>query len=126
MLNAKQQENYNYQKASAILADYGYNTIRLSDDWKGADFLAAHVNGNDFLKVQLKGCLIFEKKYRDKNIWICFPDGLSWFLYRHDELLEEFGKTMNFINTPEWNVRGKYHWRHPTTYQMSVLEKYKL
>ena len=48
-LNARQQENYNYQKASAILADYGFNTLRLSDDWQGADFIAIHINGKDFL-----------------------------------------------------------------------------
>jgi len=62
-LNAKQQENYNYQKVSAIFADYGFNTLRLSDDWQGADFIAIHINGEDFLKIQLKGRLTFDKKY---------------------------------------------------------------
>jgi hypothetical protein len=30
-LNARQKENFNFQKVSAVLADYGYVTIRLSD-----------------------------------------------------------------------------------------------
>jgi len=37
-LNSRQKENYNFQKVSGILADYGFATIRLSDDWNGADF----------------------------------------------------------------------------------------
>ena len=35
-LNAKQKENYNFHKVSSALADYGYNSMRLSDDWQGA------------------------------------------------------------------------------------------
>ncbi len=41
-LNARQQENYNFHKAACVLAEYGYNCIRLSDDWEGADFLVYH------------------------------------------------------------------------------------
>ena len=37
-LNAKQKEIFNFQKVAAILADYGFNCIKLSDDWQGADF----------------------------------------------------------------------------------------
>ncbi|MGQ5515342.1 hypothetical protein [Halococcus saccharolyticus] len=39
-LSGTQKENYNYQKICAVLADYGFSTIRLTDDWKGADFIA--------------------------------------------------------------------------------------
>jgi hypothetical protein len=39
-LNARQKENFNFQKVSAILADYGFVTLWLSDDWQGADFIA--------------------------------------------------------------------------------------
>ncbi len=54
-LSAKQREIYNFQKIAAILADYGYNCIKLADDWQGADFLAYHKDGEQTLKVQLKG-----------------------------------------------------------------------
>jgi hypothetical protein len=55
-LNSRQKEAYNFQKISAVLADFGYCTIRLSDDWGGADFIAQHIDGS-VLKVQLKGRL---------------------------------------------------------------------
>ena len=53
-LNAKQKEIYNFQKVSALLADYGFTTIKLADDWNGADFLALHCAGKMTLIVQLK------------------------------------------------------------------------
>ncbi|MFK5855419.1 MAG: hypothetical protein QM503_04755 [Bacteroidota bacterium] len=53
-LNSKQKESYNYQKLSSILADYGYTTYRMHDDYNGADFHAVGVDGS-ILKVQLKG-----------------------------------------------------------------------
>jgi hypothetical protein len=49
-LNSRQREAFNFQKVSAVLADYGFITIRLSSDWRGADFIAQHVDGT-FLKV---------------------------------------------------------------------------
>ncbi len=67
-LNSRQRENYNFQKVSAVLADYGFTTMRLSSDWKGADFIADHVNGEVFLKVQLKGVLTADAKYQGKDI----------------------------------------------------------
>jgi len=73
-LNSRQRESYNYQKISGVLADYGFVTIRLSDDWKGADFLAQHHNG-ETLRVQLKGRLAFYQKYQGKDLWVCFRDG---------------------------------------------------
>lgn len=41
-LNARQKENFNFQKVSAVLADYGFVTFRLSDDWQGADFIVLY------------------------------------------------------------------------------------
>jgi hypothetical protein len=67
-LNAKQKENYNFQKVSAVLADYGFVTFRLNDDWQGADFIALHVYGKT-LKVQLKSRLDFDKKYMGKELF---------------------------------------------------------
>jgi hypothetical protein len=58
-INSRQKENYNFLKVSAVLADYGFNTMRLSDDWQGADFIAVHIDGETFLKVQLKSRLGF-------------------------------------------------------------------
>jgi hypothetical protein len=83
-LNSKQKESYNFQKVSGVLADYGYTTIRLSDDWQGADFIAQHVSG-EFVKVQLKGRLEVNKKYIGKDIFMCFKHKENWYLGPHDE-----------------------------------------
>ena len=74
-LNSRQKENFNFQKVSAVLADYGFVTLRLSDDWQGADFIAQHIDGTTFARVRLKGRLTFEKKYRGKDLWVAFADG---------------------------------------------------
>jgi hypothetical protein len=87
-LNSRQKEAFNFQKVSAVLADYGFTTIRLTSDWRGADFIAQHFDGSTFLKVQLKSRLTFEKKYLKKDLHICFPHGEEWFLYPHDKLLK--------------------------------------
>lgn len=63
-LNSRQRENYNFHKVSAILADYGFTSIRLSDDWQGADFIAQHIDGQTFIKAQLKGRMSIDKKSR--------------------------------------------------------------
>lgn len=86
-LNAKQQEAFNFQKLSGVLADYGLYTIRLSDDWQGADFIAQHCVTNEFIAVQLKGRFGLWKKYQNKKLWLAFRDGETWYLYNHDEMV---------------------------------------
>jgi len=81
-LNSKQKEIYNFQKVASVLADYGFNCIKLADDWCGADFLAYHKNGAETLKVQLKGRLSIDKKYLGKDLFIAFPVDQTWYLNR--------------------------------------------
>jgi len=126
LLNPKQKEAYNFQKVSAILADYGYLTIRLSDDWEGADFIAQHVGGADFLKIQLKGRLYFAKIYLGKDIWICFPYKSNWYLYPHDATIKEFEKYKRITHTPSWKDKGIYHFPSLSTDVLKILEKYKV
>ena len=82
-LNARQKENFNFQKLSAVLADFGFVTMRLTDDWGGADFIAQHINGDTFLRVQLKSRLTFDAKYRNKGLFIAFPYKDEWYLFPH-------------------------------------------
>jgi hypothetical protein len=107
-LNARQKELYNFQKIAAMLADYGFNCIKLSDDWQGADFLPYHFDGTTTLRVQLKSRLTIQKKYCDKNIWIAFPHGESWYLIEHDQLVEKVGEHTNWLTTPSWKDRRGY------------------
>ncbi len=34
-LNSRQQEIFNFQKVAGLLADFGFNCIKLADDWQG-------------------------------------------------------------------------------------------
>jgi len=125
-LNAKQKENYNYQKASAVLADYGYVTLRLSDDWQGADFIAQHIDGRTFIRVQLKSRPAFAKKYIGKDLYIAFFDGASWYLYPHDRVLDQLLDTSQVAQTLSWAERGGYSWRSAPDVLRRLLESYKL
>lgn len=124
-LNARQKENYNFQKISGILADYGFVTIRLSDDWNGADFLALHLDGTT-LKVQLKGRLVFAKKYIDKNLWICFPSIDGCYFYPHDELLSVVLSESDIGSTESWTQAGLYSMKILSKKTQELLEPYKI
>jgi hypothetical protein len=126
LLNSRQQENYNFQKISAVLADYGFITYRLSDDWQGADFIAQHIDGDTFLKVQLKGRLSFEKKYKNKGIYIVFQNKGNWYLYLHDELLDIVLKETTIENTKSWTIRGGYSFPYLSVKLSKLLEPYRI
>lgn len=96
-LNARQKEIYNFQKLAAILADYGFNCIKMSDDWQGADFLADHMNGGQTLRVQLKARLTISRKYEGRNLYVGFPAAGNWYLAPHDELVDFVGKTTKWL-----------------------------
>ena len=125
-LNGRQQESYNYQKVSAVLADFGFVTMRLSDDWRGADFIAQHIDGTTFLRVQLKGRLTFDKKYRDRDINICFPCDGHWFVYLHDELLPLVQSVRDFSGTESWRIGGAYSFPILSRKLRELLEPYRL
>ena len=112
-LTAKQQESYNFQKVSAVLADIGYTTTRLADDWQSADFVAQHVDKKTFLKVQLKSKFSINKKYSGKDLYIAFRAGEEFYLYPHDELRDYVLQNSNVENTESWKKKGYYFW--PTT-----------
>lgn len=107
-LRAKQKELFNFQKVAATLADYGFNCIKLADDWQGADFLAYHVNGTTTLKVQLKSRLTIDRKYCGKDIWITFPHKGSWYLIRHDRLVEKVGEQTDWLSSSSWKDKHGY------------------
>lgn len=108
-LSARQKENYNFQKLSAVLADYGFATLRLSDDWNGADFIAQHLSG-ETLKVQLKSRFCVYSKYQGKDLWIAFPSTADWYIYPHDPILQSVLELTDIRHTDSWSVRGGYSW----------------
>lgn len=112
-LNSRQKEIYNFHKVASELADYGFNCIKLSDDWQGADFLAYHKDGDQTLKVQLKGRMLIDRKYIGKNLHMCFRIGDIWHLIPHDELMRIVEETLpETFETLSWE-RGTYSWPRP-------------
>lgn len=117
-LNARQKEGQNFAHISAILADYGFVTHRLYDDWNGADFIAQHISGSE-LKVQLKSRLWVNTKYKGKDLCICFRDRRNdrWYLFEHDDFLKwalanlEIGSTADWTDSDNFqSASGAYSW----------------
>lgn len=125
-LNARQKENYNYLKVSAVLADYGFMTMRLSDGWQGADFIAQHVDGGTFLKVQLKARLAFGEKYKGKDLYIAFCSEGEWYLFPHDELLDRVLAETSVGGTVSWSQRGGYSFASLSEQMRELLKPYKI
>ena len=124
-LGPKQQEIYNFQKVASCLADYGFNCIKLADDWRGADFLAYHVDGEKTLKVQLKGRITIDKKYIGKELYMAFPVDNEWYLIEHDKLVEHVDRATNWLNTESWE-RGKYSASKPNRALLDLISKYRV
>lgn len=105
-LNSKQKENYNYHKVASALADYGYDSMRLNNDWQGADFIA--VKNDEMLKVQLKGRFTVDKKYINKEIYIAFIENNVVKMYYHDEAVNMLPD--NIKQSDSWDIQGSYSW----------------
>jgi hypothetical protein len=125
-LNSRQREGFNFQKVSAVLADYGFTTIRLTSDWNGADFIAQHSDGVTFLKIQLKGRCAFSKDYSGKDLHICFPEGGQWYLYPHDEVLKQVLKDTEIGETVSWKERGGYSFPTLSKKLRQILQPFRL
>ena len=107
-LNSRQKEIFNFQKVAGLLADYGFNCLKLADDWQGADFLAYHKDGTHTLKVQLKSRLTIGKKYQSKSLCIAFPFNNAWYLIEHDRLVALAKKYTNWLTSKSWREKGAY------------------
>ena len=125
-LSAKQKEIYNFHKVASLLADYGFNSIKLSDNWQGTDFLAYHKEGDHTLKVQLKGRMLIDRKYIGKELHMCFRMGSIWYLIPHDELKHMVEETLpETFKTLSWE-RGTYSWPRPPKRIREKLSQYAL
>ena len=116
-LNSRQKENYNFHKVASKLADYGFNSMRLNDDWEGADFIA--INDKEMIKVQLKGRFSIDKKYIGKNLFIAFIEQDKVKIYLHDKAVNMAPN--NIINSKSWKDNGLYNWsKTPKVYNKII------
>ena len=119
VLNSKQKENYNFHKVASALADYGYDSMRLNNDWQGADFIA--VKNDVMLKVQLKGRFTVDKKYLGKKIYIAFIEDNIVKIFKHDEAVNMLPD--NIKQSDSWNIHGSYSWgKTPKIYDSVINE----
>ncbi|WP_206056672.1 hypothetical protein [Nocardioides sp. GY 10113] len=125
-LNAKQKEIYNFQKVAALLADHGFNCIKLSDDWQGADFLAYHKDWEHTLRVQLKTSLTIASKYAEKGLHIAFHIHGVWHVIDHDALVDLCAEHATYLDTAAWKVDGLYTTTHPNPALRAALKPYAL
>lgn len=125
-LNSRQKENFNFQKLSSQLAEYGFSCMWLNDDWQGADFIANHIDGSTFLKVQLKGRLTIDRKYNGKDVYVAFREGEQWYIYPHDQLQEELLASGFMEGTKAWEEGGAYSWPSLTGNLKEHLSRYAL
>lgn len=127
-LNARQKENYNFQKIAAVLAEYGYSCMWLNDDWLGADFIAVHIDGNAFLKVQLKARFSINRKYEGKDIYMAFRSDDKTYLYPHDKVRDEmFTLFPKKLEIASWVEDGNLNWPNPAPAKIqSLLTKYEI
>lgn len=105
-LNSRERETYNFLKAGAILADYGFSVMRLSEDWNDADFIAYRRSESKTLRVQLKSRFDIHKKYLGKGLWVMFPVKGDWYLIEHDRLVRLVGKTTPYLESSSWKQKG--------------------
>ena len=110
--NSKQIETYNFHKAASVLAEYGFDCIRLADDWDGADFLAHHKDSGKTLRVQLKTALVIDKKYEgSQDLYMCFPMDRTgnWYLLEYDRLLNIVREASPaWLESARWKNTGLY------------------
>ena len=116
-LNSKQKENYNFHKVSSKLADYGFNSMRLNDDWEGADFIS--INKDEMIKVQLKGRFTIDKKYIGKDIFISFLEDEKVKIYKHDDALEVIPENVKISKS--WSEVGNYSWGKTPEYFNDII-----
>ncbi|WP_136686175.1 hypothetical protein [Falsirhodobacter xinxiangensis] len=125
-LNARQRENHNFHKVAACLSDYGYHSIRLSDDFQGADFIALHIGGDDILRVQLKGRLTIDGKYEGKNLHVAFIEGDAVYVYPHDEAVAWVLANTKVVESASWRDNRGYSWPSVPGWIRGFLAPYQL
>jgi hypothetical protein len=118
-LNSKQKENYNYHKVASALAEYGYDSMRLNNDWEGADFIS--VKGDDMIKIQLKGRFTLDKKYEKKELYIAFIEKGIIKIYLHDEALAI--ATSNITDSKSWTENGSYSINQTPKHYSQVIKE---
>lgn len=126
-LSPRQKEAHNFQKISALLADFGYSTTRLWDDTNGVDFVALHADGKTLYKIQLKGRVVFNKKYKGKDLWIAFRAEDAVYVFPHDKVLKKVLSTRKIMyGTTSWKDKGEYSFKTLSAWLRPLIKEYEI
>ena len=132
-LNPLQKEAFNFQKAAAVLAEYGFTCIwnKTAD---GTDFLAKHKDG-ETLRVQLTSRLVIDKKWQGKDLFVLFPvqrnrhAKRTWYLVCHDSLVGLIADSSEFaswLQSDSWRCDGRYSRETPPEEFLEDLSAFAL
>jgi len=127
-LNPFQKQAYNRQKASAVLADFGFETQIVEESPGGADLIVYHQSGESF-NVRVRPRPGFWREHLNRRIVICCrgEHEATWYLYPHDILFSKARAVSQFDATEAWVTTGKYHFPPPfSAWLLDLLKPYRL
>jgi hypothetical protein len=128
-LGSKEQESFNASQLKSVMANWGYlEAFNINGDKWGADIIFYRSSDGDVLKVQLKGRPVLDKHYIGKEIYIAFEDKSSetWYVYNHDEIMEQVLESGRLVGTKSWDSRGGWSWSYCPGWLSSMLSKWKI
>tara|TARA_R110000851_G_scaffold13767_1_gene47026 strand:+ start:211 stop:648 length:438 start_codon:yes stop_codon:yes gene_type:complete len=128
-LGGKEKESYNSARLKAIMAKWGYlEAFNVNGDKWGADLLFYRSSDGDVLKVQLKGRATVDKHYENKDIYIAFEDKIlgKWFLYAHDDVMNQILHTDRLVGTESWDVNGGWSWNKSPIWLLEILKEWEI
>jgi hypothetical protein len=68
----------------------------------------------------------FDKKYRDRDLYICFPHPSGWYLYPHDAVLAQILAAGVLEGTDSWDSHGAYSFPKLSKRLKVLLEPFRL
>jgi hypothetical protein len=126
-LSGKEQESFNSARLKALMTNWGYlESFTVNGDKWGPDIIFYRSSDGSVLKVQLKGRPVLDKHYFGKDIYVAFEDKITatWYVYSHDDVLNEVLETGRLIGTESWNVKGGWSWSYIPSWLNAVLDKW--
>ncbi len=79
-----------------------------------------------FVRVQTRKRLWLDKRNIGKEIHIGFADGARYYIYPHDEIMDEILATRNVGKTKSWIERGLFHWPSLPKWAVELLAPYEV
>lgn len=96
-----------------------FNSMRLNDDWQGADFLA--IKGDEMIKIQLKSRFTVDLKYLKKDLYIAFIENKVAKIYNHDKAVKILPEKTK--ETASWKESGSYSWNKTPKYFEPIIKE---